>query len=110
VRRRLPLALLAAALPLLAGCVERSLGETLYRQHCAACHGLDGSGNTPRYMGNNWANLLDGSWKSGAGDEFSIQAVVREGVFGQMPANDSLTDDEVQAIVDWVFYLRGESR
>ena len=85
-------------------------GAQVYQQNCAGCHGIDGSGNTPRYMGNNWANLLDNSWKSGGGDEYSIATVVREGVYGQMPANTELSDEEITQIVDWLYTLRGETR
>ena len=106
---RLAFAALCCA-PLFAGCESHSPEETLWRKHCADCHGLDGSGNTPRYMGNSWANLLDNSWKSGGGDEYSIMAVVREGVFGQMPANTELSDEELSQIVDWLYALRGETR
>ena len=96
--------------PFFAGCEHYSPEETLWRKHCADCHGIDASGNTPRYMGNQWADLLDNSWKSGSGDEYSIAAVIREGVFGEMPANTQLSDQEVSQIVDWLFHLRGEGR
>ncbi len=96
--------------PLLAACESHSPEETLWRKHCADCHGIDGSGNTARYMGNAWADLLDNSWKSASGDEYTITAVVREGVFGQMPANTELSDQEVTQIVDWLYSLRGETR
>ena len=95
-----------------AGCEvfrARSEGEKLWGKHCARCHGVDAAGNTPRYMGNAWADLTDDSWRSG-GDEYAIQGVIREGVFGEMPANDELSDAEVRAIVDWLYYLRGETR
>ena len=106
-RPTLAVALLAS---LASGCVERTPGETLYREHCAHCHGVDGSGNTPRYMGDEWANLLDGSWQNVEGDEYSLARVVREGVFAKMPGNAELTEDEVREIVNWVLYLRGETR
>ena len=106
---RLAVAALCLA-PVLAGCVQRSPGETLYRKHCADCHGIDGSGNTPRYMGNQWANLLDDSWQDAAGDEYSLARVVREGVFAKMPGNAELSDAEVREIVGWVFHLRGETQ
>jgi mono/diheme cytochrome c family protein len=96
--------------PLLAGCEKRSPEEALWRKHCADCHGIDGSGNTARYMGNHWANLLDNAWKSSGSDEYSITHVVREGVFGEMPGNSALSDEEVSQIVDWLYYLRGEMR
>jgi len=106
---RLPLAIVWIA-PLAAGCVERSPGEALYRRHCAECHGVDGSGNTVRYMGNQWANLLDDSWQTAEGDEYSLGRVVREGVFAKMPGNAELSDAEVREIVGWVFHLRGETQ
>jgi mono/diheme cytochrome c family protein len=88
---------------------ERSLGEQLWRQRCAECHGLDGAGNTPRYMGDPWADLLDDNWKYG-GDASSIEIVVREGVFARMPANDDLTAEEMRELIDWLYFLRGETR
>ena len=106
---RLPIAIVSI-LPLVAGCVQRSPGETLYRKHCANCHGVDGSGNTPLHMGDPWADLLDDSWQNAAGDEYSLARVVRDGVFAKMPANTELSDDEVREIVGWVFKLRGETR
>jgi mono/diheme cytochrome c family protein len=109
--RRFALALAAgAAVGLLAGgCPSRSPGESLWRKHCADCHGLDGAGNTPRYMGNQYANLLDGSWKTGS-DQYSIETVIREGVFGEMPGNTQLAPEDVAQIVDYLYYLRGETR
>ena len=105
---RFALAALCAA-PLLAGCEKRSPEEALWRKHCADCHGLDASGNTPRYMGNQWANLIDNAWKNSGSDEYSISAVIREGVFGQMPGNSSLSDAEVRQIVAWLRHLRGDA-
>jgi len=97
---------------LLVGCDEmlaRSPGERLWRKHCAECHGLDGRGNTPRFMGNNYADLLDDSWRSGTGDRGSLEAVVREGVFGQMPAFDQLTRQEMRDLLDYLAGMRGET-
>jgi mono/diheme cytochrome c family protein len=111
--RRAWLALLPAALALAALACEpfraRSEGEKLWSKRCGHCHGADAAGNTPRYMGNSWADLTDDVWKHG-GDEHSIRNVVREGVFGEMPGNEELTDEQVDAIVEWLFRLRGETR
>lgn len=104
-------ALLLASLAL-AACSDlfphRSEGEKLYRKHCAECHGVNGSGDTPRFMGNGWADLLDSNWKSG-GDPGSIANSIRNGVFGQMPGYaQKLSDAEIRQIVDHVRVLRGE--
>ena len=104
-------ALLAGAAIGLAGCDElmpaRSAGEKLWRQRCAECHGRDGSGDTPRFMGNYKADLLDDTWEHG-GDEGSWEMVIRDGVFGSMPANEELTPDQLQALVDYLRQLRLE--
>ena len=104
---------LAFAVPLLAalsfgGCIRYTPEEALYRKHCADCHGIDGAGNTPRYMGNQWANLIDSNGKSGSGDDYTIEGAIREGVFGEMPGNSQLSDEEVKQIIAWVRHLRGE--
>lgn len=103
-----------AILPALAalGCdllPRRSLGEQLWRDRCAECHGIDGSGNTPRYMGNAKADLLDDSWERG-GDPGAWEVMIREGVFGTKPANPDLTREQVRALVDHLRQLRGEAR
>jgi cytochrome c oxidase cbb3-type subunit 3 len=105
------LALLGAVLAL-SGCdslfPHRSEGEKLYREHCAKCHGLDGAGNTVQSMGNEYADLVDDVWRKG-GDDDSIASVIREGVFGQMPAyNDKLTEQQIRAVVRYVRVLRHE--
>jgi len=107
--------LLLAAL-VLTGCedvldvfVKRPPDEKLWRHHCAECHGIDGSGNTPGYMGNAYADLRDDVWKTG-GSESSIHRVIREGVFGEMPGfRQQLTDKEMDLLVGYVRRLRGGS-
>jgi len=94
----------------LAGCdalKPRPLGEKIWRSRCADCHGVDGSGNTPRFMGNPWADLRDNSWKHG-GDRSTVENLVREGIFGKMPAVDNLTAEEMRALLDYFYQLRGE--
>jgi mono/diheme cytochrome c family protein len=104
---------LATALVVFAGCKlifpHRSEGEQLWRDRCAECHGLDGSGNTPQYMGNDKADLLDDSWEHG-GDPGSWGVVIKEGVFGDMPANPDLTPQQVDAITHWMRVLRHEEK
>ena len=102
--------LLPAALAVLTACElfqPRSEGEKLWRKLCAECHGVDGSGNTPRYMGDPFADLRDGAWR-GDGDRGSLETVVREGIFGKMPAHDELSAAQMRALLDYLYQLRGE--
>lgn len=108
--RRVLLALASISVLSLAGCdalKPRPLGEKLWRSRCADCHGIDGSGNTPRFMGNPWADLRDDSWKYG-GDRSTVESVVREGIFGKMPATDTLTAEEMRALLDYFYQMREE--
>ena len=101
----------AAATVALGGCdalfPKRSEGEKLWRDRCAQCHGVDAKGNTPQYMGNYAADLTDDSWSHGA-EPGSWAVVIRQGVFGSMPANPDLSRQQVQALVDYIRVLRGE--
>jgi mono/diheme cytochrome c family protein len=89
---------------------HRSEGEKLWRKHCADCHGLTAEGNTPSYMGNVYADLTDNLWKDSSGDDDSIEAVIHDGVFAQMPENPSLTHEERKAIVGYLRVLRHEKK
>jgi mono/diheme cytochrome c family protein len=84
---------------------KRSEGEKLWRDRCQECHGVDGSGNTPRYMGDSKADLLDDSWEHG-GDRGSWEMVIRDGIFGSMPDNDDLTKQQLDALVEYLRQLR----
>lgn len=118
---RLPPAGFAALLlasVLFAGCEDlvdrfsnRPEDEKLWRKHCAKCHGINGSGNTPGYMGNSYADLTDAVWKAG-GSEYAIRRVTEEGVFGEMPGfRQQLTAKELDLLTGYVRKLRsGSSR
>jgi mono/diheme cytochrome c family protein len=99
------------AAALLAGCdliAPKSEGARLWKQRCAQCHGFAGNGNTPQYMGNAKADLLDESWQHG-GEPSSWAVVIRQGVFGSMPANPDLSREQVDALVRHLRELRGEA-
>lgn len=100
----------AVTAALAAGCgivPERSPGEKLWRKHCAECHGFDGAGNTPRYMGKHYADLVDDIWRQGS-DDSALEQVIREGVFGEMPGFDSLSNQDIRLLIGYLRELRGE--
>lgn len=102
---------LAAAVAL-AGCDDlpfprRTQGEKLWRKHCAQCHGINGSGDTPGYMGEGYADLRDDVWRAG-GNDGAMESVIKQGVFGKMPGYPQLTPEEVRAIIAHIHVLRGE--
>jgi len=103
---------LAAAILLAAGCGDlaaRSPGEKLWRARCAGCHGIDGAGNTPRFMSDPYADLTDDSWKSYGGDRAGLEAAIREGSFPDMPDFAELTSAEMRDLLDHIARLRGET-
>jgi mono/diheme cytochrome c family protein len=105
-------ALTAAGLLLFAGCdliLHQSEGEKLWRAKCADCHGLDGSGNVPKYMGNYKADLIDDTWEHGS-DPGDWEAIIRDGVLAEMPANPDLTSQQVDALVHFMRVLRHEEQ
>jgi mono/diheme cytochrome c family protein len=103
-------ALTAFAAFLAAACSGgKTPGERLWRARCAECHGLDARGNTPRFMGNDRADLTDDNWYAYGGDDAGLEAVIREGVFAQMPANADLTSTEMRALIGHLRSLRGEA-
>ncbi len=111
VLRSTALALVACVGLLAAGCdafEPKDPGERIYRRYCASCHGVDGRGNTVRSMSSDWADLTDSSWKT-YGDDGSIETTIREGVFGQMPARNELTREEMRALLGYLRKLRGEA-
>ena len=65
---------------------------------CVACHGPDGKGNTTVGA----PNLTDDIWLYG-GDLASIEATIRNGRMGQMPAwGKTLGEDRVRLVAAWV--------
>lgn len=110
---RYPLfALAVTAAVVLAGCddlplLKRSQGEKVWRKHCATCHGIQGTGETPGFMGEQYASLVDDNWRAG-GNDGAMESVIRQGVFGKMPGFPQLTPEEVRAVIDHIHALRGE--
>ncbi len=86
-----------------------SPGEKLYRKRCADCHGVDGQGQTVRFMGNTWANIVDEHWRYG-GDPASMEHTLRTEAVFQHPSFDDLSATEVKQIVRHVAKLGSSSR
>ena len=77
---------------------QAEAGKAQFMTMCIACHGPDGKGNT--VVGA--PNLTDGVWLYG-GDLASIEATVRSGRNGQMPAwGKTLGPDRVRLVAAWV--------
>ncbi|TWT83145.1 Cytochrome c [Planctomycetes bacterium CA13] len=109
--------LVQAAGPVLS--LQDGTQQGLYREHCAVCHGLSGSGNGPASMVQNPypRDFRHGlfKWKSTARSERPTRddliERIRHGIAGTaMPAYPLISNDELDAIVDYVIYLsiRGE--
>lgn len=99
LRRVLLTAIAALALALVAvGCGDddggdgaSGSGESIYRTNCATCHGTDGGGG----LGPELRGIADRLTR-----EEHLE-IVREGK-GQMPAwKDNLSDDEIDAVVEY---------
>ena len=77
-------------------------GRVLYAEACSSCHGADlqGSDQGPPF--------IDSIYRSGHHADAAFLLAVRRGVrshhwgFGNMPPIDGLTDEQVEAIVEFV--------
>ena len=80
--------------------VRAQLGKSKFAA-CAACHGVDGKGNTTVGA----PNLTDKIWLHGYGEE-AITAMVNNGKTNQMPAQkDRLTDSQIHVLTAYVWGL-----
>ncbi len=83
-----------------------SAGADVYKAKCAACHGQDGSGNTPVGKSLQVADLRSAAVQSKSDAEL-IQSVT-EGK-GNMPAfKGNISDDEIHAVVTFVRTFAGK--
>ena len=77
-------------------------GAALWAQHCASCHGKDGSGNTT--MGKK-LGLKDYSKSQGFSDAEATN-VIKNGKGKMKTYKDKLSDADVRALVAWVRSLK----
>lgn len=76
-------------------------GAEIYQSYCAACHGIDGAGNT----GLGAPNLKNGIWLYGGTPE-QISHSVRAGRNGVMPTfQDTLSEDKIHILSAYVYGL-----
>ena len=109
VTRRSPLllgALVAAAALVLVACGgdaepsggggggEASLGQSIYEDNCATCHGPAGEGGVGPQLG-------DGAVAENYPDIEDQLVVLREGRNGMPAWEDSLTPEEIQAVAEY---------
>ena len=74
-------------------------GETHFKTYCAACHGMDGTGNPALGA----PNLTNGVWLYGGSAE-QIATTLRLGRNGVMPAfGDTLSEDKIHILTAWVY-------
>lgn len=77
------------------------VGQRLFLQNCAQCHGSDARG------GRGFPNLTDDAWLWGSEPE-QIKHTLMHGRQGAMPGwEDALGDDGVQEVVSYVLSLSG---
>ncbi|BDY04994.1 cytochrome-c oxidase, cbb3-type subunit III [Ferrimonas sp. YFM] len=78
------------------------IGQRLFLQNCAQCHGSDAKG------GPGFPNLTDDAWLYG-GDPATIKATLLNGRRGMMPPKGGLpiTDEEIPAIAEYIYGLNG---
>ena len=79
-----------------------AIGERLFVNNCAQCHGADGRGSK------GFPNLTDNDWLGGTGPEY-IQKTIIEGRTGMMPPMGAAvgTADDVKNVANYVLSLSG---
>ncbi len=78
------------------------IGERLFVNNCAQCHGSDGRGSK------GFPNLTDGDWLGGSGAEY-IAKTITEGRIGMMPPMAAAvgTGEDVKNVANYVLSLSG---
>jgi cytochrome c oxidase cbb3-type subunit 3 len=80
------------------------IGERLFLNNCAACHGSDGRGSK------GFPNLADGDWLGGTGPEY-VAKVIAEGRMGVMPPMGAAVGgpEDVKNVAHYVLSLSGSA-
>ncbi|HJV70218.1 cytochrome-c oxidase, cbb3-type subunit III [Ideonella sp.] len=79
-----------------------AIGERLFVNNCAQCHGADARGSK------SFPNLTDGDWLGGTGEEY-IHKTILDGRTGMMPPMAAAvgTSDDVKNVANYVLSLSG---
>jgi cytochrome c oxidase cbb3-type subunit 3 len=79
------------------------IGERLFINNCATCHGSDAKGSK------SFPNLTDGDWMGGDGSLAYIQKTIAEGRTGMMPPMTAAvgTPEDVKNVANYVLSLSG---
>lgn len=85
--------------PIAVGSGESAMSASLYRAHCARCHGNDGRSNTKEGRRTEAADLTDESVKAMGADKMA--RIIRNGK-GEMPRNRKLSAAQIAGIVRYV--------
>jgi len=82
--------------------------KQLFRQHCAACHGLDGRAKTTKAKFNHARDIADAKWQDDVTDERIFNSIMNgRDVRGNMPAfGDRFSETQVNSLVAFVRGLR----
>ena len=83
---------------------DRTLGRQLFKNHCAACHGLDGRGGE---RAPDIATRVAAQRRSDAAIAHSIKAGTPS---AGMPAFSTLDDSNLRALVAYLRFLQGRTR
>jgi mono/diheme cytochrome c family protein len=103
-------ALLIAPIILCAGAALAADAAVNWSQHCASCHGKDGSGNTTMGKKSGAKDYRDAKVQAEFTDAKAAQ-VIKDGVTENgkdkmKPFKDKLSDDDVKALVAYVRSLK----
>lgn len=79
-----------------------AIGERLFVNNCAQCHGADARGSK------SFPNLADGDWLGGTGPEY-VEKTIKEGRQGVMPPMAAAvgTPEDVKNVANYVLSLSG---
>ena len=99
-------ALLIASMAVSAGVAFGADAAANWSQHCASCHGKDGTGNTTMGKKNNVKDYTDAKVQAAFSDGEAAKTIkegVKEGGKEKMKSyKDKLSDDEVKALVAYI--------